>query len=561
MSDVVGLLTSQIGYDLGLPMRALVRGPLGTLPTEGARFRVEGADGSPSAAQEGAVPFWGELWGSAWWIADFSGISETGAYRLIVSVDAEECFRSEPFDVGPNLLWERTFPHVALGQGERRQRIARDGVGWFDAGMEWMEANSQAGFLVGLLDTLERAGASLDRESLRRLEAQIVNGCSYLARLQDVAAGKPGGEGALVHQIWRFDDVILPGDVSKAALVWARASRLPGIGDAALRAEYRERAERALGWLRTATPMGGSGFSRINHGALPDAPVPDEWMTRDLLIQCEAALELALAGSAASRAECIALAQQVMARQVLPDAPEGELYGHFRTFDSANYTEKAWVHNGEGGIFGADAGGQFPFRILPLMRMAEAWPDHADAPKWREAVRRFAYGFFLPACQANPFLLLPLGYFEGEGLLWFAGLWHGMNAAYGFAAALAAEFGLLYGDPAFQEIAVGNLQWIAGLNAGITAESLFACHLYSRDVPDGVALPVSMIQGIGARQAGGWLTIRGSICNGFSVGDQFRFDSPATRAADGPHAFTDEDWITHSGGWLSGICRLAFPGD
>jgi len=53
------------------------------------------------------------------------------------------------------------------------------------------------------------------------------------------------------------------------------------------------------------------------------------------------------------------------------------------------------------------------------------------------------------------------------------------------------------------------------------------------------------------------MNIRGSICNGFSTGEQFRFDVAATRANDGPFTFTDEDWVTHAGDWLSAMARLA----
>jgi hypothetical protein len=65
-----------------------------------------------------------------------------------------------------------------------------------------------------------------------------------------------------------------------------------------------------------------------------------------------------------------------------------------------------------------------------------------------------------------------------------------------------------------------------------------------------------MICGIGTRTAGSWLNLPGAICNGFATGDQFQWDTPPIRAADGPHSFTDEDWITHAGAWLSAISRL-----
>ena len=73
----------------------------------------------------------------------------------------------------------------------------------------------------------------------------------------------------------------------------------------------------------------------------------------------------------------------------------------------------------------------------------------------------------------------------------------------------------------------------------------------------GEALPHSLIYGIGARWGGSWLAVRGAIGNGFSMGAQFKFDVAPTVANDGPSTFTDEDWITHAGAWLSALARLS----
>jgi hypothetical protein len=110
--------------------------------------------------------------------------------------------------------------------------------------------------------------------------------------------------------------------------------------------------------------------------------------------------------------------------------------------------------------------------------------------------------------------------------------------------------------PELEDIAYGNLQWIAGLNAGITKENLKASVVYTEDVPEGVALPSSMICGVGNRWSGTWFQTRGVICNGFSTGEQFKMDVFANRENDGPFSFTDEDWIPHSSGWLTGLMKF-----
>jgi hypothetical protein len=173
--------------------------------------------------------------------------------------------------------------------------------------------------------------------------------------------------------------------------------------------------------------------------------------------------------------------------------------------------------------------------------MVQRWPDHKDAQVWDFAIRDFAYGYLLPACYNNPFYLLPMGYFDGEGLLTFSGLWHGINGAYGSAAALALDLGSYLKDARFGKIATGNLQWIAGLNSGIVEEDRFT--------------PKSMIYGIGDEYVGSWTKIPGTICNGFDSFTQFEFAVPRA-STDKPSVFTDEGWITHSGGWLSALSRL-----
>jgi len=118
------------------------------------------------------------------------------------------------------------------------------------------------------------------------------------------------------------------------------------------------------------------------------------------------------------------------------------------------------------------------------------------------------------------------------------------------------EFYNLTGDTDFIDIAYSNLQWICGLNSGVTEENIkLGCVIFDMDIPDNVALPASMIYGIGNRYAGNWTTIRGSICNGFGTGEQFRYDVPPEKEFDSPDALHDEDWITHCAGFLMGLSR------
>jgi hypothetical protein len=192
--------------------------------------------------------------------------------------------------------------------------------------------------------------------------------------------------------------------------------------------------------------------------------------------------------------------------------------------------------------------------VIELLQM---YPEHEDAEKWTQTLSRFAYGYLIPACERNPFLLVPQGIFGEEGPVWFCGTFHGTNTIYGYTAALALELAALLKEPVLKKIAYGNLQWVAGLNAGITKENIkTGSVVYSTDIPEGVALPASMICHIGKRWAGTWFQTRGVICNGFSTGEQFKYDVLPKKENDGPFSFTDEDWIPHSAAWLTGLMRL-----
>jgi hypothetical protein len=504
----------------------------------------------------------GALWGASWWVADFSGCRTPGEYAVELRPPGAAPRRGEPFAVGDDILWRGTWRAVGLDQLERRRALAPGGLGWQDCGSmvhkpasTLREAMSHAAMVIGLTDALEFRSDGLDADERRAVAGAALHGCAYLAACQDLGAELGLGDGALAHEIDRFRYAI-PGEMPKCAVAFARAARLACGADGARRRDLLDRAARALDWHRARRIVVRTEVHPRALGAPEDFAPPEDPMTCDLLMEAWGAWELAKAGAAGEAEHAARAVERVLSRQVAPDAPDHGFHGHFRTFDAGPVTEKAWSHHG----FGFNCGAVFPHYLLPVIEMCRADPGVPGRARWREALRRFAYGYFLPACDASPFHLLPNGVFPDEGLLHFSGLGHGMNAAYAWAAALALEFERFFEDAAFRRIATGNLQWIAGLNAGLTREALAGAWHFRAEVPEGVALPCSMIRGIGRRWGGGWLDIPGSICNGFDADKQFKFDLPPRRETDGPNLFTDEDWITHAGAWLSALSRLRRAG-
>ena len=107
-----------------------------------------------------------------------------------------------------------------------------------------------------------------------------------------------------------------------------------------------------------------------------------------------------------------------------------------------------------------------------------------------------------------------------------------------------------------RNIVIGNLQWICGLNAGITKRSIDGCMFWREEVPDREAIAYSQISGIGSRWTGNWTGIRGTIPNGFDVNPQFELVVEPKKEIDEPLLYTDEDWIPHGAAFVAGLSAL-----
>ncbi|MFW6293833.1 MAG: hypothetical protein ACOC7V_16130 [Spirochaetota bacterium] len=563
--DVNGFLYSQVGYDIGDPMRAIIRGGSRSDVPEDATFevvRLSGDDEDEAAAlPAGPVRYWGSTWNAHWWEIDFSGIEDAGTYAIVVRADGKELLKSEPIEIARHLLWEKTVVPVALDGMEERQRRARNGIGWKDCGASWREANSHATMVIALCELVEVGFEWITPDNVTRIHAQILHGLAYLARLQDATDQTGAPDGAVIHEIPNHMDTI-PGDTAKAVVAFTYASRVLADIHPDEASEYLDRATRAMDYLLLdAEPHTSDGFSHMTHGVEADFKVPHEFMTRDLVMMLYGCVELYVAGQVRYKQHALRLAREIMERQVPEEKAEGgtngdpKLWGHFYTFASSDLTEKSSCHNG----FGHDTGGTFPHFLVPFAAMCRWWRDHPDVPRWQATLRRFVNGYLVPACSANPFYLLPIGCFPGEGLLNFAGPWHGINTTFGFGAAMAAALEGYASDEnreTMRQIVVGNLQWLCGLNAGITRKSFEGCLVWKEEIPEGEAVPYSQISGVGRRWVGNWTGIVGTIPNGFNVNPQFRFEVPASREADEPLLYTDEDWIPHAAGFIAGLVAL-----
>jgi hypothetical protein len=558
---VAGLLYSQIGYEPGLPVRILVRLPKKDfLPEKVACVLIPTSE--EKQHQTGCI-YWGEIWKSHWWVAEFPGIVEEGEWDIEIREGGNVVFRDSGLLIKSNILWDSTIEWSSVDMLERRRHFTGVGAGWQDAGTLWVESPAQSSMIIALEELLEKRKDSFDRAFEERIYEQIICGCDYLVLTRERADKLGFEKGAMSHDVLKQEKDILPHDASKAVVALMKAASLLPASYSEKKLKYEMVAKDAFQWLvNKAKPMGDYGFVRLQRGISNETVIPkNEWPTRDLVTMLRASMEMMKIGEPGAEALAFSYARQIMARQIPKGKSIEGFYGNFYEFESLPHAEPSWTHGivpaKDGVQFGTDMGGIYPNYLIPVIELLELFPDHKDAETWRKCIDDFTYGYLIPACEANPFYLVPQGIFEKEGPVWFCGTFHGTNCIYGYTAALALDLMKLIDESKLKEIAYANLQWLAGLNAGITKASIEeGCVVFTTDVPEGVALPVSMICHIGKRWAGTWFQTRGVICNGFSTGEQFKYDVEPKVENDGPFSFTDEDWIPHSAGWLTGLMRF-----
>lgn len=553
-----GILFSQVGYDVGRIKRILIRGPENWLSDNA---EVVFINSNSKMEYKEKVKYWGKFWGCNWWIADFTEFEEQGIYKVQLHDKNKLLLEDVGLEIGKNILFEKTARYVGPENLKRRAIFADVKPGWFDAGYLWQEVPSHSAMIIGLCDLYKFAGDLLKIEDKEETLSFIKDGCTYLGMCQNKAAEKGFGNGALVHDLAKAPDSCSPYDSFMAALAWAKSADVFKNLDKKISEEFALRASNSLDWIESeAKPLVDNNVL-FNQGWKEGVKYPSQWMTRYLMLALWSEVLLFSLGGRKRLDRIDFLTENILKRQLPENNSEKGFWGHFYAYDGIDITEKAWSHGmptaGQNFYFGSDMGAVFAHPVFCFIEAMKKMPDNKYANKWKESVKDFAYNYFKPACFASPFKILPRGVFDNEGLLWFAGLWHGTNTIYGQAAALACEFYNLFKDEDFIDIAYSNLQWICGLNSGITRDNIkMGCVVFDVDIADDIALSASMIQGVGYRCAGNWTNIRGSICNGFGAGRQFEYDIPPKKEFDSPSALHDEDWITHCGGFLMGLSRL-----
>ncbi|MFN8207549.1 MAG: hypothetical protein U0T82_09105, partial [Bacteroidales bacterium] len=166
-----GLLFSQIGYELGLPVKVIVRLPKREFLGASATCELLPSGGEKN--YKTSCSYWGEIWGSHWWIARFDSIDEEGVWNVEIRDDGTTVFSDTGLSVGKNILWNKTVELAAADMLERRVHFTKVGAGWQDAGTLWVESCAQSAMVIGLEDLLEREQGRITSELGNRICKQI----------------------------------------------------------------------------------------------------------------------------------------------------------------------------------------------------------------------------------------------------------------------------------------------------------------------------------------------------------------------------------------------------
>ncbi|ADB52408.1 cellulase N-terminal Ig-like domain-containing protein [Conexibacter woesei] len=517
------ILEAQIGYKSDETKRAFI---VSTNPTTDrlGTFQLRNAT-TDATVFTGNVTYWGQKWGEAYWTMDFSSFKTAGSYYIDVPSLSKQ---SDRFSLQADLFRTQTLLKTSVDQLEPR---IRGKLGWQDCGTDLRGVEGHATLLYGLIDAYEAYGDRLSATDEGRFLDQMRHGADYM-----VACQKPNG--SFCSEYYFYPNIVTWHKSLLATIA------LLQVYEVTRDAGYLRAAQAGWDWamsrpeftkLETAAEVGDT---RQVYGQRSPWLPPQELRTRDKLLLVWGATEFfRVTRDTAFKTIALNYADQVYDNQFLDytNAVEG-MYGNFYAWTNEEIFQKSWEH----GAWYYNNGAVLPDHILGLVKLVEQFPNDPNWLKWRYILRVYKDRFLKPTHDLSPFGIYPLGMYDRE-VRFFGPTWHGTNGMYGNIAKNAMLLARMFDDVELQEIADANMQWVGGLNAGTML--------------GGKRQSISMIDAVGTHYVPTWSGIDGSIANGLSATPQFTLDYPEP-LMDAPVTFTHEDWIVHSGGWLSGLSEV-----
>ena len=570
MEEQASLLYSQLGYYPLGDKQAFLRGAPacgGKLAGSDA-FTVVDAHGAPAYA--GTLRYWGEIWRSHWWVADFTDFTQVGEYRVVTDAGA-----SLPFLISEDVLSRQGLRTVALDQLDDRKVFGS--LGWRDCGTEIRELSSMVVTVLALLDLWENP-AMLTQDRARLMET-LCFGVDSLLASQEHWRDDPERDGRFNHDAFRrhfSSDYHNWHDTAYTLTALARAYPL-------LRLYAPERAQACLAACEkgydnaTRRPYHlESDFKARTHPQIPyaedefgeffhslaanmyDKPqgwqMPHTLRTRDKLMFADACCLLYEAtGEGRYLDTAVAFANSACARQCRhAEGIARDGVGFFYEFeddDDAFVLEFAHNHR-------SHMGSITPVTLSPLVKLARLLPNSPHVAEWMNTLRAYADLYVKTATALTPLSIYPVSVYKNPvhgGVKFFGIVVHGFTCLYGMIAKNLFVLSDFLQDDALARLGERNLMFAVGRNPGFPDRfdaTRWTCK--------------SLIKGVGSNTFGGHHDLAavpdGSAMNGFAM-TQFSSELRLGDLPDEPQGIRkpddsfhfNEDYLPHSHAYASGV--------
>lgn len=485
-------------------------------------------------------------------VGDFSEIQRQGMYQITIAGE-----RSTPFFIRPD-VWRRTLPKAAgyyryqrcgvevpgvhavchLDDARRRdngQRVDTTG-GWHDAGdlRKWMDATMLNA--IGLLRVVRNLGAQWDvgGAGVAPLLEEVRWGNRYFLKMQDADG-----------LVWADVAGGLNGDNSDNH--WT--DNRPGTDDD----RYLNPAKRGRNQAMfiTVQAMAAQAFRASDEGYAKQCLAAAqrcwnaskrEGNTGEVAWWLVAALEMRAAATAGPyTADAVQLGARLLALQATAfEGNQKEIRGYWHTSERDRNPYADAVHSA--------------LPPLALLELASALPQHAEAARWRDAVRLHIDEYVTPMAAHSAYAIVPFGVFLGSptvetyrplaGTLTYRYFmpvrkqfwWLGMTShleCYGLMLAQAAQ---VFGSTRYRDLAYRQLEWVVGANP------FGACLMTG----EGMRNPYPHSRYVGL--------IPGGIMNGIAGN---AMDAPILDMQNGFDWRTTEYWSPHNAFYLWAVSTLA----
>ena len=572
------LLYSQLGYYAHGEKQAFIRAPLEEKEADlaGRPFSLEDQNGK--TVYEGNLQKWGDIWRSAWWVADFTDFSTSGECTLITPAGA-----SSPFMIGEDVLSSQGLRTIALDQLEARRIV---GVpGWRDCGSEIRELSSMVITVLALCDLFEN-GQLLPADR-KKIFKELRHGTEAIIASQESWSKNPEKDGRFNHDAFRMThygttDYHNWHDTAYAITALLRAlphleKSEPAIAKACLRCAERAFQNAVHRPYHLQSDFAGRDHPEIDYSKDDFAPfvhdiagklygkedgwqIPTSLRTKEKLVFADACCLLyERTGQAEYLKSAVAYADSACARQCRErdDIANGGI-GYFYEFegDDEAFTVE-FAHNHKFLM-----GNIEPVNLSGLIKLLRLLPNAPQASEWLHTLHLYAQRYVKHTAALTPLSIYPQSVYPHPtygGVHFFGMVVHGFTCLYGMIARNLFELSDFWQDKELARLGERNLLFAAGRNPGFP--NTFDATSWECK---------SLIKGVGANTFGGHHDLShvpdGSIVNGFAM-TQFDTELRLGDLPDEPQGilkpdntyFFNEDYLPHSHGYVRGAVRRETP--